>query len=292
MDVSDVLREIFYNPRSGFMNRNALIKRAHEKQVKIKDAREWYGRQAVNQIIMPRRRDIVYHKIIGDGDGYQADIIFLPSPRLNKGYIGLLTFINTSTRKAYVAKIKNRTTEELIDKIDVWLDHVEETWGRVKSITTDNELYNNIAISRLFEDSDVEHFVEFAGTHIKLGIINRFHRTLRDMLAKVMIGKGEKSWVNVISDVIANYNSRVNRTTGKAPNEMTRDDIAGLNKKLEKMNKPSIAKMHGIKVGDRVRYLEEKSRFAKGGKRFSESIWTVTGLEGYNFSIENGGEAI
>jgi len=50
----------------------------------------------------------------------------------------------------YIALLKNRSTEEMYNKILAWIDHVNDTWGKVKSITTDNELYNNRAIMKLF----------------------------------------------------------------------------------------------------------------------------------------------
>ena len=89
-----------------------------------------------------------------------------------------------------------------MDIIQVWIDHVESTDGKVNSIATDNELYNNRAISRLFDDNGVEHFVETAGEHTKLGIINRFHRTLRDLLNKMMTHDNSKKWVDYIGNVI------------------------------------------------------------------------------------------
>ena len=105
-----------------------------------------------------------------------------------------------------------------------------------------------------------------------------------------MIANGTKVWIDLVGDVIHNYNHRVNSTKGKAPALMTRDDIKVLNKRLEEENQVSIAKMHMIKTGDSVRYLIEKSKFGKGGKRFSESIWKVIGREGYTFIIEKDGE--
>ena len=135
---------------------------------------------------------------MGDGHGYQADILFLQHPRYNDGYIGLLTFINTSTRRIYLASIKNRSTEELIDKIEIWIDHVERTWGKIHSIATDNELYNNRRISNTFADNNIEHFVEESVIHSKLGIINRFHRTLRNLLNKYMIHLNTKRWIDLI----------------------------------------------------------------------------------------------
>ena len=205
-EPTDVLQQIYYNPQSGYMGLNELTKRSG---MSVNDVRAWYAQQAINQILVPRRSMIHYHKTIGDGDGYHADIIFFPHPRHNKGYIGLLTFINTSTRKVYYALIKNRSTEELMERIEPWIDHVNSTWGPIKSITTDNELYNNRALSQLFVNYGIEHFVETSGVHSKLGIINRFHRTLRNILTKIMIHRKSHVWIDIIDDAIKNYNNCV-----------------------------------------------------------------------------------
>jgi hypothetical protein len=122
----DVLSDIYFNNKSGFVGLNELIRRTRDTDIPIDYVKKWYKSQPVNQIIIPRRQKIAYHKIIGDGSGFQADIIFFPYPRLNHGFVGLLTFINTSTRMAYVYPIKNRTTEEIYDKIDSLLKLLDE----------------------------------------------------------------------------------------------------------------------------------------------------------------------
>jgi len=83
-ELNDILTRLFVDKQRGFVGINALIKRARPYGIKVKDIKAWYKRQPVNQIIVPRRQPIDYHKIIGDGDGYQADIIFFPYPRTNR----------------------------------------------------------------------------------------------------------------------------------------------------------------------------------------------------------------
>jgi len=73
---------------------------------------------------------------------------------------------------------------------------------------------------------------------------------------------------------------------------MTRGDVFVLNLALAKANLPSLELMEQYKVGDKVRYLIEKSTFAKGGKRFSETIWTIRGIKNYIFTIENDGNVL
>jgi hypothetical protein len=184
--ISPKLEELFLSPKYGFMGLQRLYKAAKEFNIPRQYVKKWYDEQSVNQILLHRRPKIVYHKIIGDGNSYQADIIFLPYPRLNGGYIGLMTFINTSTRMAHIAPIKSRKTEEILPHFAFILDQIELKHGKINSIATDNEFYNNREITRFLEEREIEHFVELAGIHSKLGIINRFHRTLRAMLNKVM----------------------------------------------------------------------------------------------------------
>ena len=269
------------------MNLNELIRRAKEHNVPADEVIRWYRSQPVNQIIIPRRKEIKFHKTIGDGHGYQADIIFFPFPRMNKGYVGLLTFINTTSRMAFVTAIKNRTTEELMGKIESLLLFLKDNNVVMKSVTTDNELYNNIKIAHLFEDNGVEQYVEVVGTHTKLGIINRFHRSLREMLNKRLVTYNSKRWVDYIDDVIHNYNNRVHRTLGKSPISMTKGDVKQLNHRLRRDNQESVRRLMEFKVGDRVRYLINKSIFGKGGKRYSKDVHTITSIGGYNIDLNN-----
>ena len=121
------LHSLYFDNKKGFPNLRNLIKSAREHGIDRNYVKDWYNRQTVNQIIVNRKQPIAFHITIGDGNGYQMDITFLPNPRLSKGYIGMLSFNNTSTRKAYIAKIKDRTTESLILPISVWIDHVNST---------------------------------------------------------------------------------------------------------------------------------------------------------------------
>jgi len=90
----------------------------------------------------------------------------------------------------------------------------------------------------------------------------------------------------VIGDVVHNYNNRIHSTTGFTPSKMNRDNIKSLNYKLRLENAKSKIEMRKFKVGDLVRYLMEKTVFEKGGRRFSNSVWTVIGSKGYNIKIK------
>ena len=91
----------------------------------------------------------------------------------------------------------------------------------------------------------------------------------------------------MIYDVVHNYNyKRIHKRLGKPPAKVDREDIRLLNGRLRVENAPSIKELEKFKVGDIVRYLEEKSTFAKGGRKFRADVWTVIGIKGYNIKIQ------
>ena len=55
-----------------------------------------------------------------------------------------------------------------------------------------------------------------------------------------MIYLNTNRWIDIIGNVIHNYNHRIHRTLGKSPNDMTYRDVSKLKKKLRIKNKPSI----------------------------------------------------
>lgn len=291
-DYERTLKKIYYNTQSGFTSLKELKRRAKPLNISPDIVQSWYAKQKVNQVIVPRRNKIYYHKTIGDGSGYQADIIFLPNPEYNYGYIGLLTFINTSTRMAYADAIKSRRTEDLLSRIEHWIKYVYDGGKTISSFTSDNEFYRNRRISTLLAENNIVHYVEIPGEHSKLGIINRFHRTLREMLEKVMLHYRTKNWIDYVDDIILNYNNRVHRTLGVSPARMTNANVIHLNERLHKENQESVIRLGKFNIGDRVRYLIHKSIFAKGGKRFSKLVWTVKNINHYNIEIEKDGKVM
>jgi len=285
-DYDRILKKIYYNTQSGFTSLKELQRRAKLINIPPDLVQSWYAKQKVNQVIVPRRNKIYYHKTIGNGTGYQADIIFLPNPEYNHGYIGLLTFINTSTRMAYADAIKSRKTEELLSRINHWINWVYDEGNSISSFTSDNEFYRNRKISALLAKNNIVHYVEISGEHSKLGIINRFHRTLREMLEKVMLHYRTKTWIDYVDDIILNYNNRIHRTLGMSPSKMTSKNVIELNTRLHNANRESVIRLGKFNIGDRVRYLIHKSIFAKGGKRYSKLVWIIKGIDHYNIEIE------
>ena len=280
------MRNLYYNPKTGFTSLQQLIKLVKQRYPNTPSniIKEWYDKQIPVQTIQQPNRRIEYHKIIGDGTSYQGDIMFLENKRNNDGYIGMLTFINNSTRFAYAYPIKTNKTGEIIANLRKFLGQVPK---EITNITTDNEFYNNREITNLFEENGIEHFVEDPNVHSKLSIINRFHRTLRGLLNKYFLAYNTDRWIDIIDDIIYNYNNRYHRTLGKSPNEMTEDDVNDLNEILNDETTKSLEKFRKFKIGDIVRHIDGRQRFAKGPRKYSQNIFIIESIDGLSFSLKN-----
>ena len=83
-----ILHKLFYDYNKGFVDLRTLIAFGKALGISKEKVKAWFRDQTVNQVLLLKNHKIAYHKIIGDGDGYQADLIFLHYAKQNDGYIG------------------------------------------------------------------------------------------------------------------------------------------------------------------------------------------------------------
>ena len=110
---------------------------------------------------------------------------------------------------------------------------------------------------------------------MKASVVERFIRTLKSRLEKYFIKNKTKRWVEVLPQLIDNYNNTPHRTIAMSPNQVTDDNADRVFKKMF----PDIhleAKPR-LNVGDRVRKLKDKTIFEKGYKQaWSDELYQVT----------------
>jgi transposase InsO family protein len=79
----------------------------------------------------------------------------------------------------------------------------------INSITMDSgSEFTNLEVVTWFEDHEIETYYVVGDSH-KLGIINRFHRTLKDKLLKHFLSSNSNNWINDIIVI-----STLDRKTG------------------------------------------------------------------------------
>ena len=287
--IMDKLLEDIYNDNHGLLNRQLLYQKAKiiEPRITHEIVNEWFNKQLpIKRIQRPRiKKENIYHPIIADGTNYQADILILSTTkgirRRNKGFIGLLTFINTSTRYLRVYPIKTHNFSELMPLFNKFISEA----GNVHSITTDNEFIRGNKIKTI---NGIPVYLEEPGVHSKLGIINRVHRTIRDMIRTYTIFSGENRWINIINNIVWLYNNDMkHKALNKPPAKMTQEDIEELNERLEEKGAPARMKFIDFKIGDWVRHIEDRGTFYKGPIMFSKNTFMILDINGNSFTLWN-----
>ena len=92
------------------------------------------------------------------------------------------------------------------------LEKFKDNAVEIDSITCDyGKEFVNKNIKKWFEENNIKVFYVNDENHNKLGIINRFHRTLKDKLNKYFIANDDTNWIDIIDNIIKNYNNTRNK---------------------------------------------------------------------------------
>ena len=126
------------------------------------------------------------------------------------------------------------------------------------------------------------------GDHKRLGIVDRFVRTLREKINKYMAMFNTTKYIDVLPKIISNYNSSYHSGIKKVPNDVEEDDEDVIKVTNRKYNK---AKLEEIKfnIGDSVRYILNRKQFEKGTlAKWSKTVHKIMSNTEHTYTLDNG----
>jgi len=279
--------ELYLNPKKGLKN-DVLIHKQLRKdgyQITLKQVREILSNLAEKQINKAKVK-ISLFRITSTKGNYQADLMFFDKyKRNNRQYIGILTMIEIITRKGYVCAFKDKKAKTIELCLKEILNMINEP---VHSITFDKGTeFNNTKIKEFLKSQKIKiHMAETADKH-KMGMIERFNRTIRSKMQKLFIINGNFKWIDYLDDVVQNYNetSHGSLPDGKAPKEM--DDMAVSRKVIDDLeHNQETEKQIDLDIGDKVRVKNTDRMFKKEGNYWSEKIFIIEKRKGYRFFVD------
>ena len=272
----DILTQIYYDPKQGFLGVNNLY-RAIKKlvpKVTMKEVESWLNKQAVAQIHKRMSDKIDFMPIFSYSPGsFQMDLTEMPMfVKQNRGFRYILTAININTRKLYAYKSKKKTATEIKKLLDIWRKDV----GVIKRVTTDagSEFKGN---RKWFEDNNIElTIVNPKNKFWVTGKIERVHRTLKELFDKYFTAMNTVKWYDMLDAFVENYNNRYHTAIKMSPNEVDaekeREIIWNDVKRLRKVQQTKTPFMKG----NYVRIKIKKGIFEKGENLFSDEIYQIT----------------
>ena len=163
--------------------------------------------------------------------------------------------IDIFSRYAFTIAVKSKSGKDVLNGFVKLMKQFHEKFGKYpKRVQADEgKEFFKINFSEYLKHKNIEFFV--TKSQKKAVIVEKFNRTLKNIMWRFMDEKGEKNWNDFLSDFTYNYNHSVHRTIGMRPIDVAPPKF---------------------QIGDKVRVSRYKSTFAKGYKMtFHNEVYTI-----------------
>ena len=267
-------------------------------------------------------------RVDGIDDTWTADVLFLPASHkdANDGYDSYLVVVDVFSKYAWVKPIKNKTSDTVAKTFlqifkdsgrkpkKLWTDRGGEFIGLIDQTPEETgefdcpncgksnknqrglTLHLNQHCPVLYPDKAKENTTKLKNIILyhtegknKATIAERFVKTIKGKMWKYMTENDTKKIINVLDDLVEQYNNTEHSTIKMTPTEASKKEneekvfktayiVDGAKKDIEK----EISKI-GLKIGDRVRITRKKKEGAKGYEaNWSDEIFKIREIKKTN----------
>ena len=217
----------------------------------------------------PTNKTDVYHI----DDIWSLDILDLKDygPKNNRGYRYVLVTIDNFSKFGWTIPLKNKNAITIKDSFENILINSKRKPNLIES-DRGKEFYNNI-----FQDCLNKNNIKLYSRNSSYGAVfaERFNRTIRDLLKKIVFEKGDGNWIDVLPTITKQYNNRIHSSTKLTPIQ------ASLKKNEGYVYKNLLDKRKKVKpkfqINDLVRTADLKKTFSKGDTtNWSYKLYNIT----------------
>ena len=217
----------------------------------------------------PTNRTDVYYI----DDIWSLDILDLKDygPKNNRGYRYVLVIIDNFSKFGWTIPLKNKNAQTIKDSFENILTNSKRKPNLVES-DRGKEFYNNI-----FQDFLNKNNIKLYSRNRSYGAVfaERFNRTIRDLLKKIVFEQGDAKWIDVLPTITKEYNNRIHSSTKLTPIQ------ASLKKNEGYVYKNLLDKRKKVKpkfqINDLVRTADLKKTFSKGDTTsWSYKLYKIT----------------
>ena len=214
-----------------------------------------------------RKKNIVNHI----DEIHSCDLVdMVKYSKVNKGYKYIFTNIDIFSKYAFAFPLKTKTIKDIKPCFEKIFKE-----KKPKYIWSDQESsFFSKEMLKFFENNNVKAY--HTHSNLKAVVIERFNRSLRELMMKAFVKNNNTVWYNILPELIKTYNNRYHRTIKMKPIDV--------NKKNEKLIKNTVYnyditnKIPKFKINDLVRIsLKRRELFDKptGNIKWSEELFKV-----------------
>ena len=212
-----------------------------------------------------RRRVFVYNI----DDIWSADLKDMQSvSKQNKGFKYLLTVIDLFSKYAYTIPLKSKSSDVVINAFEkLFKNHTSSLNKSPRHLpnklwTDQGSEFINRNFKKFLEQNNIELYHVY--NEGKANVIERFNRTLGEMIQKHMTTNQTTKYIDVLQKILHEYNNKYHTSIKMTPFQATDPEnkstvLNNLYSSIQPLSsKPT------LNVGDRVRIQKYKNIFAKG----------------------------
>ena len=184
----------------------------------------------------------------------------------NKNYKFIFTIIDNYTKYAWAIPLKDKSGKSTTTAIKSLIEKAKRKPDKIWS-DKGKEFYNKTFLDFLNQN---EIQIYSTNSDLKAVFVERFNRTLLDLIKKPMYIEGKACWLNHLDTAMEKYNNRVHGTTKMTPFEMSTNqklipnNTEGALRNRFKNTEGALRKQPKFQVGDYVRVPDKRNLYSKG----------------------------
>ena len=197
--------------------------------------------------------------------------------KINKGYKYIFTNIDVFSKIAYAFPLKSKKIQDIKPCFEKIFKN-----NKPKFIWSDKEqAFLSKEMQKFFKDNNVK--IYHTNSHLKAVVIERFNRSLRELMMKEFVKNNNTLWYDTLPKLIKAYNNRYHSTIKMRPIQVNKSNEKYIKENIYTYNK--ISKNPKFKINDLVRIsLKKRPVFDKpsGNIKWSEELFKIHSINKSN----------
>ena len=280
-----IIEALYNNPEYGLMNARKIYERLKDKGITYKQIHDFLSKQEINQVYKEVKKPSSYFPIIAyyENEIMQIDLADMSNiSTTNNGYKYIMCGVDVFTRKAYCIPMKSKTITSVVSAFS---EILKQAIPSIINCDNGSEFISK-EFKQLAETNKIKINYVNVGDHHKLGIVDRFIRTLRTMINKYSTLYKTTKYIDVLPKLIKNYNSSYHAGIHGIPNQPDDKRLLKLNKMKYTMAKHEETKFN---IDDNVRHVLNKKVFEKGSQpKWSKTVYNIVDKSEHAYVLNNG----
>ena len=238
----------------------------------MEDLSQELNKPTINKF--PRQKVIINHI----NEIHSTDLVDMSQySKINKGYKYIFTNIDIFSKIAYAFPLKSKR----IGDIKPCFEKIFEK-NKPKYIWSDKESsFLSKEMQKFFKDNNVK--ICHTNSHLKAVVIERFNRSLRELMMKHFAKNNNTVWYNILPKLIKIYNNRYHNTIKMKPVQVNKNNEKYIKENIYSHDKTT--KNPKFKINDLVRIsLKQRDLFDKPSAniKWSEELFKIHSIKKSN----------